>query len=145
MYDGFKERAGRVHELLRQRSSGFVLVASPAAPALDEALFFHRRLVEKRMPFVGFVVNRLHPDPAAAGPGVAGRRASPAEVDPALAGRLVAIYRDQSAVARLERHAVDRLEVDTREPLILVPELEADVHDLRGLKEVGDAMLGARP
>ena len=31
MYDGFKERAARVFALLREPSSGFVLVASPAA------------------------------------------------------------------------------------------------------------------
>ena len=38
MYDGFKERATRVHALLREASSGFVLVAAPAPPALEEAL-----------------------------------------------------------------------------------------------------------
>src|SRR5205814_8599665 len=46
MYLGFKERAGRVHDLLRGEEAGFVLVASPAPLALDEALFFHRRLEE---------------------------------------------------------------------------------------------------
>ena len=140
MYEGFKERAARVHELLRRRSSGFVLVASPARPALDEALFFHRRLREKQMPFVSFVVNRVHPDPAEIGGGFPGR-ASRARVDADLASRLAAIYEDQRRVARLDRRTLARLEVDTREPLILVPELEADVHDLRGLKEVGDAIL----
>jgi anion-transporting ArsA/GET3 family ATPase len=140
MYAGFKERAGRVHELLRRPSSGFVLVASPARPALDEALFFFRRLGEKRMPFVCFVVNRLHPDPEDAA-GVAPRGAPRATVDAELARRLLSIYEDQRALAALERRAVARLEVDTAEPLILVPELEADVHDLRGLKEVGDLMV----
>ena len=44
MYDGFKERAARVHALLREPSSGFVLVAGPSPLALEEALYFHRRL-----------------------------------------------------------------------------------------------------
>ena len=35
------------------------------ALALEEALYFHRRLTEKGMPFVAFVVNRVHTDPAA--------------------------------------------------------------------------------
>ena len=64
MYDGFKERAARVHALLRDPCSGFLLVAGPSPLALDEALYFHRRLREKKMPFLGFVVNRVHPDPA---------------------------------------------------------------------------------
>jgi hypothetical protein len=33
---------------------------------------------------------------------------------------------------------VARLEVDTRERPVLVPELEQDVHDLRGLAEFGE-------
>jgi len=140
MYDGFKERAARVHELLRSPASGFVLVASPARPALDEALFFYRRLREKRMPFVSFVVNRLHPDPGTLGARAPGR-ASPTQVEPELARRLLEIYKDQRTLARFERRSVASLEVDTREPLILVPELEVDVHDLRGLAEVGGSML----
>ena len=36
-------------------------------------------------------------------------------------------------LARVERQAIARLEVDTRERPLLVPELEQDVHDLRGL------------
>jgi anion-transporting ArsA/GET3 family ATPase len=56
MYDGFKERAERVFALLRHEASGFVLVAGPSGAVLDEALYFHRRLLEKRMPFVAFVV-----------------------------------------------------------------------------------------
>ena len=36
-------------------------------------------------------------------------------------------------LARVERRAIARLEVDTRERPVLVPELEQDVHDLRGL------------
>src|SRR5712692_1270546 len=63
MYDGFKERAARVHDLLRDEASGFVLVAGPTRAALEEALYFHERLREKRMPFLGFIVNRVHPDP----------------------------------------------------------------------------------
>jgi anion-transporting ArsA/GET3 family ATPase len=142
MYAGFKERAGRVHELLRRPDSGFVLVASPARSALDEALFFFRRLRQMNMPFVSFVVNRLHPDPAEASP-PAPRGAPRAAVAAGLAERLLSIYQDQRKVAARERRAVARLEVDTAEPMVMVPELEADVHDLRGLLEVGELMLPA--
>ena len=46
MYDGFKERAGRVRELLRQPASGFVVVASPAGWPSRRRVYFHRRLEE---------------------------------------------------------------------------------------------------
>jgi anion-transporting ArsA/GET3 family ATPase len=142
LYDGFKERAARVFELLRDPGSGFVLVASPTRTALDEALYFHRRLSEKRMPFVSLVVNRLHPDPAAE----RSARSSPApRLEPAFAQKLVAVHRDLRALARAERRGLARLEVDADVAPILVPELETDVHDLRGLAEVAAAVFGSPP
>jgi anion-transporting ArsA/GET3 family ATPase len=134
-----------VHALLRDPSSGFVMVAAPSPPALEEALYFHRRLTEKGMPFVAFVVNRVHTDPARE---VRSRRRERAEVAPALAARLAETLREQQVLARAERRAVARLEVDTRERPILVPELEQDVHDLRGLLEFGGLLFyapAARP
>ncbi|HET7747248.1 MAG TPA: ArsA-related P-loop ATPase, partial [Vicinamibacteria bacterium] len=68
MYGGFKVRAARVFDLLRQPSSAFVIVASPAPGTLEEALYFHEQLREKRMPFVSFVVNRVHREPSAREP-----------------------------------------------------------------------------
>ena len=142
MYDGFKERATKVHALLREPSSGFVMVAGPTALALEEALYFHRRLTEKRMNFVGFVVNRVHTDPARE---VRSRRRGPCGVAPELAARLAETLREQQVLARVERRAVARLEVDTRERPVLVPELEQDVHDLRGLAEFGELVFGGAP
>lgn len=139
LYDGFKERAGQVFDLLRDPGSGFVLVASPARLALDEALYFHRRLSEKRMPFVSLVVNRLHPDPTA------GIRATaePHQGLPAdFVAKLVAVHRDLRTLARAERRGLARLEVDVGMPLILVPEFDTDVHDLRGLFDVAAAVFG---
>jgi anion-transporting ArsA/GET3 family ATPase len=141
LYDGFKERASRVHALLRDPSSGFVLVAAPSALALEEALYFHRRLTEKRMPFLAFLVNRVHLDPLREGPRRAER--GRARVGSVLAGRLVETLREQQLLARVEARAVARLEVDTRERPILVPELEQDVHDLRGLAEFAEATFSA--
>jgi anion-transporting ArsA/GET3 family ATPase len=143
MYAGFKERAAEVHRILRVESSGFVLVASPARVAVDEALYFHQRLQDAGMPFVATVVNRAHPDPAEAGPVRPRRRkGAAADIDADLARALLQAYDDLHRLARAERRVVSRLEVDTGEPLLLVPELESDVHDLRGLALVAQLMLG---
>jgi hypothetical protein len=87
----------------------------------------------------------VHPDPLAdAGP--VPRQA--ATINAELARGLLRLMEDQSRVSRRERRGIARLEADVAEPLVLVPELEADVHDLRGLREVGERILGggrARP
>jgi anion-transporting ArsA/GET3 family ATPase len=138
MYAGFKERAGRVRELLRSDEAGFVVVASPAALTLDEAVYFHRRLDENEMPFVAFVVNRVHPDPA---PGFPATRGA-ADIDDDLAEALVDVFQDQRRLAKADRRNVDRLEGLTSDGAILVPEFEADVHNLAELKETGDVIFG---
>jgi anion-transporting ArsA/GET3 family ATPase len=142
MYDGFKARAAQVQELLRGRAAGFVVVAGPAPTALDEALYFHRRLREGGMPFVGFVVNRVHPDPSAT-PRTEGR-GRPPMLDRPLAEGLAGIFRDEQRVARRERRTVTRLAAETGAPVVVVPEQDADVHDLRGLKTVGATLTAAR-
>jgi anion-transporting ArsA/GET3 family ATPase len=142
LYDGFRERASRVRALLREASSGFVLVAGPSPLALEEALYFHRRLAEMGMPFLAFVVNRVHADPARE---LRSRRRGGAGVPPGLAARLSETLREQQVLARVERRAVARLEVETRERPLRVPELDHDVHDLRGLAAFGDLLFPGAP
>lgn len=143
MYDGFKERAGRVFELLRRPSSAFVLVSGPVPHALDEALYFYARLREKQMPFASFVVNRVHPDPGRAG------RAPASPADEGLRAALDELLREQRALARRDIRHVARLQAQTREDVVVVPELESDVHDLRGLHDVATIIFegprGERP
>jgi len=142
MYDGFRERASEVHALLRSPSTGFVLVAGPHAQALEEALYFRRRLAEKGLAFVTLLVNRVHLDPARER---GARRGGRVAVEPGLAARLAETLREQQVLARVERRAIARLEVDTRERPLLVPELEQDVHDLRGLVAFSELVAGAAP
>jgi anion-transporting ArsA/GET3 family ATPase len=143
MYDGFKERASKVFDLLRDRRSAFVVVASPAPETLEEAIYFHRRLAEKKMPFVGFVVNRTHPDPRTwAAPATGSAKPTRPAVDADLERRLLAVYREHQRLARSEARAIARLQVDAGDRVALVPELEGDVHDLRGLSEIADILFG---
>jgi anion-transporting ArsA/GET3 family ATPase len=136
MYDGFKERAARVHDLLRNPDSGFVLVASPSPLTLEEAVYFHGRLEEKQMPFVSVIVNRVHAEPAGQS-----RRHTPAPtLAPDFTRRLIAIHDDLKALAATERRAMRRLEVDIGRVPLQIPELDSDVHDLNGLAAVA-AML----
>jgi anion-transporting ArsA/GET3 family ATPase len=141
MYDGFKARAAQVHELLRGPAAGFVVVTGPAPGAMDEARYFHGRLEESGMPFVAFVVNRVHVDPGS-GKAPEGARAPALGRD--LAEALLAIARDERHVARREKRIVARLAAETGEPLVVVAEQDGDVHDLRGLKKLGEPLMRAR-
>ena len=127
-------------------SSGFVLVAGPSPLALEEALYFHRRLDGE-----GNALRRVRREPRAPRPrprGALRAAGGGPRWRPELAARLAETLREQQVLARVERRAVARLEVDTRERPLLVPELEQDVHDLRGLAEFGELVFGgpaARP
>src|SRR2546425_6861821 len=62
MAEGFSERAQRVKELLGDRRTTFMLVTAPERDPIDEAFYFWRRLKEAKLPFGGFVANKVHPD-----------------------------------------------------------------------------------
>jgi anion-transporting ArsA/GET3 family ATPase len=61
MYDGFKQRARDVANLLKSDVTSFVVVTSPSADSVSEATFFASRLNESGLPFGALVVNRVHP------------------------------------------------------------------------------------
>src|SRR5690606_19015705 len=62
MEQGFKERAARVDELLREDSTAFVLVASPKADTVAEAGYFTDRLHDSGIDVRALIVNRMQPD-----------------------------------------------------------------------------------
>ena len=135
-------RGAACSALLRDPHAGFVLVASPARARAST-----RRSTSTAAARERDAVRGLRREPGAPRPPRGARRAGrprPPGVDDDLAGALVEVYPATSSAWRAhERRALGRLEADTGEAPILVPELEADVHDLRGLKEVGDVDAGS--
>ncbi len=143
MSEGFRERAERVHDLLGDRRTTFVLVTSPRRTAVDEAIFFHRRLRERGMPFGGAVVNRMNTL------AVEGEDPDERELAELLGDELglkVAGNLDEyEALAARDQQNVKRLTRELRggSGPILVPELEDDVHDIRGLIELNQYLFAA--
>src|SRR5918996_856046 len=60
MVGGFQERAKRVTQLLADPSTSFLVVCGPQGEPIEEAVYFHRKLVEAKLPFGGVIVNRVH-------------------------------------------------------------------------------------
>jgi anion-transporting ArsA/GET3 family ATPase len=147
MYDGFKERAAAVRELLAARCTVFALVTTPDRAAIDEAIFFWRRLVEAELPFGGVIVNKVHPDHIAddrhrdvhALRRAAATQLSAAGVEPTLAARTCDAFIAYQALA--ERDSANVAGLLRRlgpEPVLQIPYLDGDVHDLHGLERLDE-------
>ena len=61
LYEGFRERALQVHDLLRSPETIFVLVSGPGEGRVADTLFFARRLTDAGYNLGPIVINRVHP------------------------------------------------------------------------------------
>ena len=134
MSQGFRERAERVNQLLADRHSTFLLVTSPRQDAIDEAMYFHHRLLDAGLPFGCVVVNRVHEvEEGATVRGVAELLGED------LAGRVETNLGDYRRLAERERRDLGALRRRLgRRPMIEVPELDDEVHDVDGLRRVAE-------
>jgi anion-transporting ArsA/GET3 family ATPase len=151
---GFRQRAQETFALLRQPRVGFVLVASPEPMAVREALAFHERLSSAGMPFVGFVVNKVHgsrpiapgariEDALAAHAGVAQLGVSGTTRTMA-AQALIAAHGEIETLARADTGAVIQLRTagGAAALLVEVPLQRDDVHDVDRLVALEQFLLG---
>jgi anion-transporting ArsA/GET3 family ATPase len=61
LFEGFRERAQAVEQLLRSPKTRFVLVSGPGQERIPDTLFFARRLEQAGYHLGPVVVNRVHP------------------------------------------------------------------------------------
>jgi anion-transporting ArsA/GET3 family ATPase len=143
MFGGFRERADFTYQLLRAPGTAFLVVAAPEPDALREASYFVERLAQERMPLAGLLLNRVQRSPAA--------RLSAARSQ-AAAETLQTAGSHPLAVAALRVHAERMQQVSAQQrlakhftaahPVVPVAEIPAqaqDVHDLDGLRAIGQA------
>jgi anion-transporting ArsA/GET3 family ATPase len=148
MFGGFRQRAQQTYELLKAPGTAFVVVAAPEPDALREASYFVERLSAESMPLAGVIVNRTRR--AARVDGVEPLTAARAEVAAeAVAGRsplaeaALRVHAEIAGAAEHDARMTRRFSAAHPEvPLVGVPALPADVHDLDGLRAIG-ALLGA--
>jgi anion-transporting ArsA/GET3 family ATPase len=144
MYEGFKQRAGAVLELLRHDSTRFVIVTAPQATPLEEAAFFAERLREAEMPLGAIVANRCHAGSARL-PARA-RRALERLPSTADGKALAALLQTRLAWQAIEDREAAALDGFRKShlgiPLVTVPELTGEVHDLAGLRAMGASLFG---
>lgn len=144
LFGGFRARAQQTYELLQDDRTAFVVVAAPEPDALREAAYFVDRLAADRMPLAGLVVNRATPTPPAVLDAeealVAATRLG--RTDPGSpTAALLRLHADK--VRRVARETELRRGFAAGHPGVasaVVPALAGDVHDLDGLRHVGDLL-----
>ncbi len=139
MVDGFQARAKRVNNLLADRRTCFLVVCGPQGEPIEEAVYFHRKLVEAKLPFGGVIVNKVHyPAERLRGDGTDLPIALAERLgDEDLAQRVVDNFNDYQALAERDAANIERLTTELRaQAVIRVPYLDEDVHDLGGLGEI---------
>jgi anion-transporting ArsA/GET3 family ATPase len=132
MEEGFRQRAARVTELIRAPETAFLLVASPRRDTVGEAQFFADRLGAAGIAVQGLVVNRMHPS---FGDGLGEAAAERSRtLDGTDLGGLYRNLADFQTVASRERaHLAGLAETVTPAPVVWVPFLRSDVHDIAGM------------
>jgi anion-transporting ArsA/GET3 family ATPase len=130
---GFRTRAAQVDALLHDPATTFVLVTGPEREPIEEALRFRAELAARRMSLSGAVVNRIHADELAEreGDDLEALLAEEVGLSAALAVRVAAAFRDEHALALRDADFAARLGDEV--PLVRVPLLDEDVHDVAGL------------
>jgi anion-transporting ArsA/GET3 family ATPase len=156
MEKGFESRAREVSRVLGDRRTTFLVVATLEASPAAEAEFFIAELAKRKLNLGALVLNKVLPhqlldrdataaatamgrDPAR----VAKTIAPVAGTDPAATTRVLAevarSFHDFQLAAR--REAEQRAELSVApEVTVAVPYLDADIHDLSGLAELGERL-----
>ena len=162
MFGGFRERAEDTYRLLQTPGTAFLVIATPEPDALREASYFVERLSQDRMPLAGLILNRVHPSPAArlsaarslaaaealqaAGNGAPHSMPNDAAADTAegsrhpLAVTALRLHAERMQLAAAERRLAQRFTAaHPGVPVARVPAQPEDVHDLAGLRKIGES------
>ncbi|MBZ0254058.1 MAG: ArsA family ATPase, partial [Candidatus Methylomirabilis sp.] len=140
MYDGFKDRARKVSELLTGPEAAYILVTAPAPVTVEEARYFYGKLKEYKIKPEAVILNRMH-EPYA-GPEAL---PEPAGEDEAarLARRLLRNLAEMRGAAAVDLAHAERLlaEVGAETAVRRVPLFWNEVLDLRALRAIHPYLL----
>jgi anion-transporting ArsA/GET3 family ATPase len=144
LFGGFRQRAQKTFELLQADGTAFLVVAAPEPDALREAAYFVERLAEDDMPLAGLIVNRASPVPSgelSADEAMAAATRLRQRDPESLTAGLLRLHADQSRIVLREEQLRARFAAaHPQVPTAVVPALPGDVHDLAGLRRVGELL-----
>ncbi|MEI9939689.1 MAG: ArsA-related P-loop ATPase [Pseudomonadota bacterium] len=141
LFGGFRERAAAVAKAFRSPDLAYVLVTSPAPAAIDEVSYFAARLRQQGMRPDAIVVNRLQPNPplAESTEVASAARELGLELSAAALSNTMRAAQDDRRRAAFEAEQLQVLYRSfsaERPPILRLPVLAADVHDVHSLSGV---------
>lgn len=137
MEEGFRDRASLVLDLIESPETGFVLVTAPTRDTMSEARFFADKLADADLAVAALIVNRMHPKFTDELPEALRERAH--TFDGTDLGGLYRNLADFALIAaREEDHLTGLVDQVAPAPVVRVPYLRTDVHDLESLAIIGD-------
>jgi len=153
MYDGFRVRHEEVLTLFRSDATCFLTVCAPTEPSIEVASFFAKELRTRNYPRAGVVINQVYfcedhklDAKTLLGPAVeelgAGMKSSVRAGILARLGSAHGRFRQMASTQRKLIREVQSWMAPEDGFLVEVPRLEREVHDLAGLSEMGDKLLG---
>ncbi|MGI8612408.1 MAG: ArsA family ATPase [Nocardioidaceae bacterium] len=144
LFGGFRARAEKTYALLQAPGTSFVVVAAPEPDALREAAYFVERLTHERMPLAGLVLNRVTVPLAALSAQqaeAAAERLGATEPDELTVAAMLRVHADSMRRAQRERRLRRGFEgAHPAVATVAVPALAGDVHDLDGLRMIGQLL-----
>ncbi|HET6296801.1 MAG TPA: ArsA family ATPase [Kribbella sp.] len=144
LFGGFRERATKTVALLREPHTSFLVVAAPQNDALREASYFTERLREENMPLAGVVLNRVtttHVPDLSAEKSLAAAERLEEGGKSELTAAVLRLHADKMRQVVSDHKRADRFRRGHRSiATIDVPALPDDVHDLTGLRTIGDLL-----
>jgi anion-transporting ArsA/GET3 family ATPase len=144
VFGGFRQRAEQTYRLLQAPGTAFLIVAAPERDAMREASYFVERLAEERMPLAGVVVNRVHRSSAtalSAARSVAAAEDLEARGEHELTTAVLRLHAGRMQLAARERREQEHfMSAHPTVPIGQVPAMPEDVHDLAGLRQVGELL-----
>ena len=136
MNESFRQRARQVRALLASEETAFVLVTTPQLERLQEAVEFHTELQQNHMHVAAVIVNQVTAAPSPRDFSDASVLQSP------LREKVQRTLQENSALADEDAKAMAQLEANCRPtPLVSVPRMDQEVHDLKGLWKVTRALV----
>ena len=149
LFGGFRQRAEATYSLLQADGTAFVVVAAPEIDAMREAAYFVERLTAEKMPLAGLVINRMHPEDiesiTAADAESAGHKLASGDAEERATSELLAVHAERARLSKRESRVAQRFSAaHPRVPTVPVRALTGDVHDLDGLRRIGDLLAGGQ-
>ena len=151
LYEGFQERHSAVEQIFRDKETAFLIVCAPHDPALEVANFFLNELKNRDMHTPAVIANQCHiakfdslnPQEHLSDDASKLMQDLVAHTDSTLLARMRTAHKRLRNLCKEEESLLQKLRssLQPHQHLFRIPRFHGEVHDIRSLNKVGQALL----